>query len=169
MCIMCRLPIDFNHKSNNTVDCSKGKTEGKSCKVDLAAFYPCVSDTGYEYQSGKPCIFLKLNKIYKWQPDYYTSANELPENMPEPLKTHITSRINKKSLEVVWVSCEGENPADTENLGKNVKYMSLSGEQGFNGNYFPFENTDGYLQPLIAVQFQSVKSKLLTFQRFYVD
>lgn len=131
----------------------------------MASFYPCVSDKGYEYQTGKPCIFLKLNKIFKWQPDYYVSADELPSKMPESLKTHIKNRISKKSLEVVWVSCEGENPADIENLGNNVDYKSLSGEQGFSGHYFPYTNTEGYLQPLVAVQFQSVKREFFKIQQ----
>jgi len=79
--------------------------------------------------------------------------------MPETLKSHIKSRDNsKKDLNVVWVSCEGENPADIENLGNSISYYSLGSEQGFLGNYFPFMNSGGYLQPLVAVQFSSVKS-----------
>lgn len=78
--------------------------------------------------------------------------------MPGRLKKHIEDRKNlKMPLEVVWVSCEGENPADIENLGTGISYYSLSGEQGFLGSYFPFKNTKGYLQPLVAVQFTSIK------------
>lgn len=107
-------------------------------------------------------IFLKLNKIYKWQPDYFTAGDELPPKMPQQLKTHIAERKTKgKPLEVVWVSCEGENPADIENLGKDVDYRSLTSEQGFHGNYFPYMNEEGYLQPLVAVQFLSVKREFL--------
>jgi sodium/potassium-transporting ATPase subunit beta len=125
----------------------------------LAGFGACTARNEFGYPEGKPCIFLKLNKIYKWNPDYYLDSSELPDKMPESLKTHFKSRIAKKNLEVVWVSCEGENPADVENLGKDVDYIGWSGEQGFNGNYFPYENTEGYLQPLVAVQFKSVKRK----------
>ena len=101
---------------------------------------------------------MKLNKIYKWQPDYYNEKDVLPEKMPRQLKNHIKDRnTTGKSLEVVWVSCEGENPADIENLGENVEFKSLNSEQGFHGNYFPFMNTEGYLQPLVAVRFLYVK------------
>lgn len=86
--------------------------------------------------------------------------------MPESLKEHIEQRNRTKGLEVVWVSCEGENPADVENLAQGIaelkpviKYMSLDQEQGFHGRYFPYKNTEGYLQPLVAVQFGSVKRK----------
>lgn len=81
--------------------------------------------------------------------------------MPKALKEHIKSRArDPKKLEVVWVSCEGENPADIENLGNVTVYKSMGGEQGFLGKYFPFRMAPGYLQPLVAVRFESVKSKL---------
>lgn len=56
---------------------------------------------------------------------------------------------------MVWVSCEGENPADNENIGA-INYFP---SRGFNAKYFPFTNVDGYLPPLVAVQFDSPASK----------
>lgn len=112
---------------------------------------------------GRPCIFLKLNKIYNWEPDYYNKLDDVQniQGMPGKLKEHIRNRASLKlETNVVWVSCEGENPADIENLGNGVSYYSLNGEQGFLGHYFPFNNTKGYLQPLVAVQFTTVKSEL---------
>lgn len=83
--------------------------------------------------------------------------------MPNSLVLNIKKTSNK---EVVWVSCEGENPADVENLGTDIKFKSLTNEQGFIGKYFPFKNTKGYLQPLVAVQFNSIKSKHFFFESF---
>ena len=123
----------------------------------MSGFGACTEKNGYGYPEGKPCIFLKLNKIYSWIPQYYKKEN-LPQNMPKSLKSHIEKRQGE-ALEVVWVSCEGENPADIENLGEGTSYKSLSGEQGFLGRYFPFTNTPGYLQPIVAVQFTSIKRK----------
>jgi sodium/potassium-transporting ATPase subunit beta len=129
--------------------------------VNLDAFKPCVAASEFGYEQGRPCIFLKLNKIYNWIPEYFDSSDKLSENMPNSLKTHIKSRESaRKNTNVVWVSCEGENPADIENLGNSIAYYSLNGEQGFHGNYFPFVNTKGYLQPLVAVQFSSIKREL---------
>jgi hypothetical protein len=82
--------------------------------------------------------------------------------MPKTLQNHIKERAAKgDTLEVVWVSCEGESPADIENIGvaAKAKYYSLNMEQGFLGRYFPYKNTEGYLQPLVAVQFEAVKRK----------
>lgn len=50
----------------------------------------------------------------------------------------------------VWISCEGENPADVEYLGPIAYYPKI---QGFPGYYYPYLNSEGYLSPLIAVQF----------------
>lgn len=150
---------DFEDSSINRTDCRNAPPkDGEICKVDLKAFGKCAPNQKFGYEQGAPCIYLKLNKIYNWIPEYYNDSKNLPSNMPEPLKSHIAGRLQKN---VVWVSCEGENPADIENLGNNVSYYSLSGEQGFLGNYFPFKSTKGYLQPLVAVQFSSVKPGVL--------
>lgn len=147
-----------DQKKGNLVDCSRTRPEeGETCKVDFSGFGSCTEKNGFGYFDGKPCIFLKLNKIFNWVPQYY-KPNELPDHMPKSLKDHIKKRQGE-ALEVVWVSCEGENPADIENLGESTMYKSLSGEQGFLGRYFPFKNTEGYLQPIVAVQFASVTRK----------
>lgn len=52
-------------------------------------------------------------------------------------------------LNTVWLSCEGENPADIENVGP-IEYYP---RQGFPGYYFPYENSEGYLSPLVAIHF----------------
>lgn len=57
--------------------------------------------------------------------------------------------------EVIWVSCEGENPADIENLGP-INYIP---ERGFSGYYFPFLNQKNYLPPVLAINFERPKSK----------
>lgn len=56
---------------------------------------------------------------------------------------------NSNQLNTVWVTCEGENPADIENIGP-IEYYP---RQGFPGYYFPYENSEGYLSPLVAVHF----------------
>lgn len=152
--------------SISRVDCKTSSPQNhEPCKINLNAFEPCTSARRFGYEQGRPCIFLKLNKIYNWLPDYFNkSTDSMPQKMPDKLKKHIETREkSSKSTNVVWVSCEGENPADIENLGNDVSYYSLSGEQGFLGTYFPFMSSAGYLQPLVAVQFSSVKSKCFKF------
>lgn len=51
---------------------------------------------------------------------------------------------------MVWITCEGENPADKENIGP-FRYIP---QDGFMSQYFPFLNQDGYLSPLVAIYFE---------------
>lgn len=76
--------------------------------------------------------------------------------MPEGLVHHITERGNVRpnDTSLVWVSCEGENPADRE----NIRAINYYPQMGFPSYYFPFTNVDGYIPPLVAVQFD-VQSK----------
>lgn len=52
------------------------------------------------------------------------------------------------------MSCEGENPADVENIKARDYYPRM----GFPYYYFPFKNIEGYIPPIVAVQF-TVESK----------
>ena len=75
--------------------------------------------------------------------------------MPDDLKAHILNEKARKpkSVDTIWVSCEGENPADIENIGP-IQYIP---SRGFPGYYFPFTNTKGYLSPLVAIFFERPK------------
>lgn len=69
--------------------------------------------------------------------------------MPQHLKDYIRETKSQSERNTIWVSCEGENPADKENLGP----IKILPSQGFPGYYYPYENNEGYLSPLVAVQF----------------
>ncbi|CAH0393559.1 unnamed protein product [Bemisia tabaci] len=132
---------------------------GQVCDVDIKAFAPCTEENYFYYHRSGPCVFLKLNKVYGWKPDFYNDSSQLPKLMPDYLKTHITRLLttNAKELNTIWVSCEGENPADVENVGA-IKYIP---NNGFPGYFFPYENSEGYLSPLIAVHFVRPKTGIL--------
>lgn len=48
----------------------------------------------------------------------------------------------------VWLSCKGERPGDVEALGP----LSYFPYPGIDETFFPYDNTPGYLSPLVAVQ-----------------
>lgn len=78
--------------------------------------------------------------------------------MTPSLKDEIEGRQKEdpdSALDKVWVSCVGENPVDVEQLGPIAYYP----QQGFPGYYFPFNNTEGYLSPLVAIEFQRPQRK----------
>ncbi|XP_050527453.1 sodium/potassium-transporting ATPase subunit beta-2-like [Daktulosphaira vitifoliae] len=131
---------------------------GKVCdfRVDIN-MGNCTSEKKYGYPDGQPCVFIKLNKIFDWKPEFYNMSN-LPDGMPKDLKNTISNKLFNDPNEVntVWVSCEGETPSDRENIGP----IDLHPE-GFPGYYYPFTNKKDYLSPLIAVHFKKPKKHTL--------
>jgi len=123
-----------------------GATADEACKFDKAVLGKC-KDTNAGFDLGKPCLFLKLNKIYGVENVHYNDPDDVPEGFPEELKDHIKNQADK---EQVWVNCKGEYPADTEALGKPVYYPDT---RGFPGYYFPYMKQENYQSPIVAVQF----------------
>lgn len=159
--IVYRVPGLTPGRGQNIENCDYDKPPGKGkvCDVDVKNWHPCTAENEFNYHKLGPCIFLKLNKIYGWTPEYYNSTNNLPANMPQELKNHIALMAATKphTLNTVWISCEGENPADIENLGP-IKYLPED-SHGFPGYFFPFENSEGYLSPPIAIHIDRPRSK----------
>jgi len=59
-------------------------------------------------------------------------------------------------LDTIWVTCEGENPADRENIGPLQYYAPAFKNDQFQGipkYYFPFLKQDRYKAPFIFVKF----------------
>jgi sodium/potassium-transporting ATPase subunit beta len=140
----------YNSESGNIYNCDDDRPpkDGQACDVNLRNLGPCGKDNYYSYHKSAPCVFLKLKKNYHWEPKYL-NASDLPEKMPEYLKNYITSDQNRNK-KAVWVSCEGENDVDKENIGP----MSYFPSSGFPYYYFPYTEQPGYLEPLIAVHFE---------------
>jgi len=113
------------------------------CKFPLSELGACGKGN-FGYDAGTPCIFLKLNRIYGLNNEPF---EEPTAEMPNALKNRIKAQPDKKQ---VWVNCEPKYPADREML-KEVKYFPASG--GFPDKYFPYQNQEDYLNPLVAVQF----------------
>ena len=64
--------------SANLIDCADGSTytddlrSGKACKFDHKALYgntPCSEEKQYSYNTNKPCVLLKLNKMIDFIPE----------------------------------------------------------------------------------------------------
>ncbi|KRG02858.1 sodium/potassium-transporting ATPase subunit beta-2 isoform X2 [Drosophila mojavensis] len=140
-------------------DYNQPPPRGQVCDVDIKSWAPCTKENNYSYHKSSPCIFLKLNKIYDWRPDFYNNSQTLPADMPSSLKNHISEleKTDPIKLNTIWVSCEGENPADQENIGV-VKYYPI---RGFPGYFYPYQNSEGYLSPLVAVHFERPKSGII--------
>lgn len=148
-------------RGQNIFKCDYDRPPGRGqvCDIDTHDWKPCTKENYYNYHQQGPCIFIKLNKVYGWIPEYYNNTDELPQKMPQSLKEYIHAQANVSalSLNTVWISCDGENPADAEHIGA-VEYVP---RQGFPGYFFPYENSEGYLSPLVGVVFKRPKTGVL--------
>ncbi|BES89116.1 unnamed protein product [Nesidiocoris tenuis] len=148
-------------RGQNIYNCDYDRPPGRGqvCDVDVKNWFPCTSENNFNYHQSSPCVFIKLNKIYGWQPDYYNNTDEFPPEMPDDLKNHIVTQkaINPELVKTVWVSCEGEGSIDRENIGE-IQYIP---RQGFPGYFYPYVNTEGYLSPLMAVHFKRPKTGVI--------
>ncbi|GLG92254.1 Sodium/potassium-transporting ATPase subunit beta-1 [Gryllus bimaculatus] len=140
-------PYEVKYDNQVVCDFNMSAPAGKVCEVKLSTFGNCVHENDYGFRNSAPCFFVKLNKIIGWTPKPYESSAECPDSMPDDLKKHIDS-LPAEERKVIWVSCEGENPADKENIGE-LQYWPY---QGFAAYYYPYMNTDNYVSPLVAVQ-----------------
>jgi len=141
------------YRASKGVDCAGGATapgDGKFCKFPLELLGPC-GEGNFGYDKGKPCVILKLNKIYGLEPEYYNDPAAFPENFP-PRLADLVGKMAPGDRNQVWLDCIGENPADNEAIG-DIKYFPAS--SGFSSQYFPYLNQDDYLPPLAAIQFQN--------------
>jgi len=144
------------------VECSFDSMPGENqfCQVRTSELItgPCTEDNHYGFDKGKPCILIKLNKIYGWLPEPYNST-KLPADMPESLKKYIneSDMPAKKKDGMIWFSCEGENPADRENIGP-IKYYP---EPGVPTYFYPYKNQKGYHSPAVFAHFEEPKHGVL--------
>ncbi|XP_044262422.1 sodium/potassium-transporting ATPase subunit beta-2-like [Tribolium madens] len=153
-------PYFPEEKHENVQECKNSPNEGKVCDFVInERFSPCTRQMNYSYSSSDtgPCVFLKLNKLFGWEPELYNRTTDLPKEMPYYLQHTIkTSKIQDTS-NIIWLSCVPQDMEDYKNIGTLVYYF----EMGFHRKYFPFRNTEGYLSPLVAVLFEKPKRGVL--------
>ncbi|XP_023942958.2 sodium/potassium-transporting ATPase subunit beta-2-like [Bicyclus anynana] len=137
------------NKGVNQRDCGDSKPpRNEVCSFDISQFGDCSKENNYGFYNKTPCIVIKLNRIFDWNPIYYDDPAALPPDMPPDIVNYINSTTSIQERRKVWVSCMGERPADVDALGP-LKYWPYPGLPEI---YFPYDNTPGYLSPLVAVQ-----------------
>ncbi|XP_030381119.1 sodium/potassium-transporting ATPase subunit beta-1 [Scaptodrosophila lebanonensis] len=150
---------DYNNTEGRKVkhcDFNQNHKPTDVCLVDVNDLKGCSRENNYGYKTRQPCVFLKLNKIYGWNPEYYDSPANLPNDMPSSLKQRI-NETNQLELQQIWVSCTGHYGKDQENFD-GISYYP---RQGFPAFYYPYLNQPGYLSPIVAVQFSRLPNNTL--------
>jgi len=107
----------------------------------------------FGYAEGKPCIMLKINRVYAWAPENFDN-----ESLSTDFGKEAKTALEKQGLPFpqpghILVSCEGENDGDVDNLGK-PKFFPAS---GFPFGFYPYNNTKLYRAPIVFVQFPDAK------------
>ncbi|CAH1781969.1 unnamed protein product [Owenia fusiformis] len=132
----------YNPPPSNAEVCVSGPPSDpkKVCKFDIADLGTnCTWANKFGYADGQPCVLLKLNRIFDWVPESYANAND-------------TGNPDAYESNSVLVTCNGEHPADIDNMGP-VEFFPPA---GFSFNYFPYKNQVGYRQPIVMAQFTGI-------------
>ncbi|ESO98924.1 hypothetical protein LOTGIDRAFT_231250, partial [Lottia gigantea] len=121
-------------QGENYMDCSEIRERrrenlNKVCRFNVEWLgADCVKQQNFGFDDGQPCVLLKLNKIYGWEPEEYPDDLTIPDSIRDHWNTWS-----------ITVTCEGENAADKENIG-TLYYFPPN---GFHFKYYPYLNQQG--------------------------
>jgi len=150
-------PYDIGQQSSEAgehmVDCNFGQPapKGKVCRFDINSLGSnCTRENNFGYDRGSPCVLIKINRIFDWVPEVYNQAALESGKYNDVLSDEVKHLISENpDKDIAWLTCEGENPADKENIGQVLYHP----RPGFPAYYYPFVNTPSYLSPIVMVQF----------------
>jgi len=148
-----KVLMEYKDALEDVEDCTdKGSLrtkDQKACKVDFNELTKeCNEANNFGMDNNKPCVLLKLNRIYGWEPKLW-----------EPGHKKIPKEIaGKYTNDKIWVYCHGENDADEDNIGLNE--IAYYPQQGFPLAYYPYYKQKNYRSPLIFVQFKNITKNL---------
>jgi sodium/potassium-transporting ATPase subunit beta len=173
--IFLRNKYDLNPDENEIDNCrfnnlreirQQFKLNHSYCKFDYKKVLlssECKPEHDFGYTNG-PCVALKLNRIYNWIPEAFSSENQLPIE----IKNILDRLNNRKTLinENIFIKCDGEFSADVDLLRHaNISYHSAqAGVQDIGLLpifYYPFLNQPGYKSPLVFVHFRNLPKHTL--------
>lgn len=119
----------------------------KFCPFDIRVIpNECSESQNFSYHLGKPCILVKLNRIYGWKPEPYTIR---PKDYP------VQAPFKDNSIQI---TCDGQSYIDKENIGPIDYYP-----QGIDVKYFPFTNQPGYQSPFVMAHLKNPRPGVLIF------
>jgi len=137
-----------------------------ACDFDLTKLGSCQPGSGFGYtgaEAGKPCVLIKLNKIFGWKPESFLD-DSLPDDMPIKLQKKIKGLKGSSEVNSIWITCNGENPADREYVGP-IEYLTPglpTEEFGQIPNYyFPYFKQPNFESPFVFVRFPNPMKRVL--------
>lgn len=106
----------------------------------------CTEVQNFSFHLGKPCILVKMNRVYGWKPDPYYDR---PFNYPKDANFHPG---------MIQITCDGQTGLDKENIGPIDYYPEF-----IDPKYFPFTNQPGYQSPFVMVYFKNPRPDVVIF------
>lgn len=128
-------------KCESGVDYTKEFNEGKSCEFDYKTIYketPCTTEFFFGYDTEKPCVLLKVNKIIDFKP--------------------------KGTLKI---TCYPDNENSKKNFKGVTYYSEVQESKDFaviDSKYFPFNGQKSYRAPFVWVQFDLAPSVMVNIE-----
>lgn len=154
--------FDSTHKMCSV---GNGSTLDVSCRFDVSVLGNyCTPENKFGYNLGEPCVLLRINRVFLWQPNGVTfdNANKCPSSsgqdctkQNEFLKLPSTVKSNIETG-FISVSCEGENEGDQD----NIQAVTFYPEAGFPAYFYPYYNQDNYTSPLVMAKFKVIPGRV---------
>jgi sodium/potassium-transporting ATPase subunit beta len=119
-------------------------TSGKVCRLNYEEALKstdCTAEKNFGFDTERPCILIKLNKIVSWTPA--DSSN-------------------------VTIQCQGETSVDKDNL-RAVDFYSVGDKESFKTGvlerkYFPYFNQKNYRAPFVFARFDIPPNTLVNIE-----
>jgi len=144
--------VDSDYATSNVTHDTSGKelfSVDEAMNSSGCAINHTDINKSFGYADGEPCVLLKINKVYDWEPaafDNETLNTEFGEEAQKALGDRLT-------FTDIGVTCEGENDADIDNLGGIQFYP----DSGYQFQYFPYKNEQLYRAPLVFAKFSGAQ------------
>lgn len=145
---------EHNRPSNITKDASGRDVFNVGSMGDACTIDPNNVNNSFGYREGKPCILLKVNKIFRWEPQPFDNDSLTTTDHGKEAEKALGSGISATNI---GVTCEGENDGDMDSLGKVEFYPP----EGFAYSFYPYLNAKDYRAPLVWAKFNHVQKGVL--------
>jgi sodium/potassium-transporting ATPase subunit beta len=135
----------------NCTDPSQKTDNEEVCLFPLSSLgNRCTKDNDYGFAEGRPCVLLKMNRVYGWSPIPFENETEAGAEAAKRLK-------GRMDPDYVGVTCQGEIDSDSDSINGVTFYP----EKGFPSVFFPYLTQPGYLPPVVMAQFDLVPGRLV--------
>lgn len=153
---------EYEQNKNETIEILPDRQD-REVKFDYHSIIdntPCSAENKFGYSTGQPCVLLKMNRIFGWKPQ---ALQFPPKNITHTPQVEKINAAEKESEKFIYVTCEGENSYDIDNIGQ-IEYYSLYPSKEIGGiptKFYPYKKQKNYLSPLVFAHFKSVTKNVL--------